>query len=235
MFLKLYLTCVIHFAGVSYKYTKNSTGSHSSCISSKSVRTILEELKQKSSRDSTIKNYYGTWRRFNNFLIRLDTMPDKWEHRTSLFLAYLAQKGVQSQTVKCYVSAIKKTLIHDNFEWDDSLILLNAITKGYKLKNDRVMNRIPIKCGLLELILFEVVRKYDKSQHYLKTMFLAMFALAYYGLFRVGEICQGEHVMKAKDVHSAINKEKNSNCSTFIKDTQQGEPTTKNKNNFKQN
>ena len=76
-------------------------------------------------------------------------MPDKWEHRTSLFMAFLAAKEVQSQTVKSYVSAIKRTLIHDKYDWQDNLILVNAITRSCKLKNDRVTNRTPIRCGLL--------------------------------------------------------------------------------------
>ena len=32
--------------------------------------------------------------------------------------------------------------------------------------------------------------------------------MAYYGLFRVGEIAQGDHVIKAKDVHIGTNKDK---------------------------
>ena len=39
-------------------------------------------------------------------------------------------------------------------------------------------------------------------------MYSAIFILAYYGLFRVGKLCQSEHVMKAKDIHVAVNKEK---------------------------
>ena len=122
-------------------------------------------------------------------------------------MAFLADKGTQSGTVKSYVSAIKNMLLLINYQWDDNLILLNSITRGCRMSNDRVSACLPVTCGLLELILFEVRRMY-KTQPYLETLFLAILALGYYGLFRVGELCKSDHVMKAKDVHVALNKEK---------------------------
>ena len=39
-------------------------------------------------------------------------------------------------------------------------------------------------------------------------MYKAMFAMAYYGLFRIGELASGEHTVKASDIHIGVNKEK---------------------------
>ena len=152
--------------------------------------------------------YLGTWQRFNDFLFKLDRKPDLWEDRASLFIAYLDDKGVQSNTIKSYISAIKTTLIHDNYKWQDNRILLNILTRGCRVINDRVRTRLPIGCGLLELLLFEVKREFGDSQPYLETMYLALFALSYYGLFRVGEVCASDHSIKASNVQIALNKEK---------------------------
>ena len=123
------------------------------------------------NRVSTAKTYLSVWRQFYKFLINLDVMPSSWEDRTSLFMAYLIVKGMQSGTVKSYVSAIKKTLVNDKYGWKDELVLLSSLTKACKLVNDRVRTRLPIHCSLSEMILFEVQRIYQK-QWYLEAMWL---------------------------------------------------------------
>ena len=73
--------------------------------------------------------------------------------------------------------------------------------------NDQVKTRLPIQCGLLELILFEIERVYSQ-QPYLDILFKTLFVIAYYGLMRPGEVTKSQHVVKAKDVHVGLNKEK---------------------------
>ena len=111
--------------------------------------------------------------------------------------------------MKTYVSAIKKVLTDDGYIWNDKRILLTSLTKACKLINDRVLIRLPINCNLLELILYEVQRFFSKeNQYYLEVLYKAVFALAYYGLMRVGEVTASEHVLRAQNVHIATNKNK---------------------------
>ena len=139
-------------------------------------------------------------------MVKLDVMPKLWED-TSLFMAYLIEKGAQSGTIKLYVSAIKRTLLNDKYKWKDELILLSSLTRACKLVNDRVKTRLPIHCNLLEMILFEIGRIYGE-QPYLKCMYKALFALGYYGLLRVGELKASPHTIKARDVHMGVNEDK---------------------------
>ena len=74
----------------------------------------------------------------------------------TLFIAHKIGQGMQSATVKSYVSAIKKLLVDDGYPWDDQKVLLGSLTKACKIINDRVYTRLPIQCSLLEMILFEV-------------------------------------------------------------------------------
>ena len=116
---------------------------------------------------------------------------------------------MQSNTVRSYVSAIKKTLIDDGYCWQDEKVLLSSLTRACRLINDRVKTRLPIQCGLLELILFEIQKVFTSAnQLYLEILYKALFALGYYGLMRVGELTESVHVVKAKDVHLATNKNK---------------------------
>ena len=83
------------------------------------------------------------------------------------------------------------------------------MVRGTRLQNDSLKVRLPIKTQLFEVIIFELQHYYaDNPQPYLETMYKSLFTLAYYGLMRVGELAQGEHTLKARDVHIGQNKNK---------------------------
>ena len=189
------------------KSSDTTSSSGTSRISASSMKNILDSLLQQQTRVSTAKTYFSIWRQFNKFLINLDVMPQSWEDRTSLYIAYLIDKGMQSGTVKSYVSGIKKTLLKINYNWDDKQVLLTSLTRACKLKNDMVKTRLPIYCGLLEMILYEVGRMFSK-QPYLEILYKTLFALGYYGLLRVGELTHSQHMIKARDVSLGVNKDK---------------------------
>ena len=46
------------------------------------------------------------------------------------------------------------------------------------------------------------------TQPYLLTLYRALFIIAYYGLFRIGELVKGDHTVLACNVHTALNKKK---------------------------
>ena len=144
--------------------------------------------------------------------MNLDTKPfNTWEEKTALFGAYLVDNGIQSSTLKSYFSDIKHILKLDGYQWDDKKVLLSALVRSCKLENDRVKTRLPIRKGLLEMILFEIDRIFNSNsnpQPYLSTMYQAVFCLGYYGMLRVGEIAFGNHTIKACNIHVGNNKEK---------------------------
>ena len=189
---------------------KNVTSSSgSSRLSTNDLERIVQSLMQKQHRDSTNQTYLSIWRQFNRFVIGLDRRPKLWEDRTTFFIGYLIDKGMQSTTIKSYVSAIKKTLLMDGYEWDDKLVLVRSLSRACSIVNDRVRTRLPIQCGLLEILLFETQRHFRlKTQAYLEILYKTLFALSYYGLMRIGEVTKSPHVLKAKNVHLATNKDK---------------------------
>ena len=141
--------------------------------------------------------------------MKLDEIPDNWETRTALFVAYKIQNGTQSSSIKSYVSAIKCILINDKYDWKDGLVMISSLTKACHLVNDKLVTRLPIHCGLLELILFKIRRFFTKkNQYYLEVLYSALYALGYYGMLRVGELTMSDHVIKAANIHIATNKDK---------------------------
>ena len=141
-------------------------------------------------------------------MIKLDIIPEKWEEKVQLYCTYLTHNvGLQSSTIKSYVSAIKHTLVLDGYDWNDRLLLLSTFVKSCKLHNDHVLVRFPIQIGLLELLLLQLEELYQ-TQGYLEALYKALFVTCYYGLLRVGEVTETEagHTIKAKDIHVSYNK-----------------------------
>ena len=171
------------------------------------MESILERLKWNTTRDSTSKNYYRIWKIFNGFIMKLDKKPSSWEQRLSLFGAYLVESGKQSSTIRSYFSAIRKILDNDGYELKENVLALHSLTKACRLINDKVTIRRPIHRRLMETMLFEVERIF-KDQFYLQILYQTLFILAYYGLFRIGELTESPHIVKAKDVSIGTNKNK---------------------------
>ena len=149
------INCVV---GKSLKSKSSSASSGSSKISTKYVEHILDSLTANTMRPSTRKKYHEVWTKFSKFIISLDRKPPMWERRAALFCAYLVDKGNQSGTIRSYISAIKKVLKEDGYNWNDNIVLFDSLTKACRLCNDHVKTRLPIQIGLLELLLFELDR-----------------------------------------------------------------------------
>ena len=187
---------------------KKDAPSETSRISSEEMDNIIDSLMLKANRSSTYKTYYSIWKSFNRFVIRLDVIPRTWEQRTSLYCAYLVNKGVKSSTLRSYVSAIKGVLKLMRYQWNDSEVILNALVRVCKFNNDQVSARLPISEKLLEMMLFELERVY-LDQPYLEILYKTILAIRYYGLFRIGELtAPSNHTIKACNVHVAKNKQK---------------------------
>ena len=127
-----------------------STSSGASSISTAEIKSIIECLRLEGARDSTRKNYYIVWRSFSTFFLQLDFKPTSWEDRVTLFVAYLIQKKqAKSQTVRSYISAMRSVLRDDNIELSEDKVLLSALTRACKMKNDVIRTRLPIQKNML--------------------------------------------------------------------------------------
>ena len=193
-----------------YDYSPRSVynSSTSSTISTASTRLIVAKLKTQSLRESTRRQYYGAWKKFNPFFVRLDGKPNTWEDRLVLFTGYLVEEKIKSTTIKCYISGIKAILKEDGYELDMDQCAVKSLTRACKLKYDQVRVRLPIQIGLLILLNRQIEIKFGGTQPYLNILYQALFTTTYFGMFRVGELTSGTHPVMVKDVHIADNKKK---------------------------
>ena len=115
----------------------------------------------------------------------------------------------QSATVKSYISAIKAILKEHKIVVNPDECLISSMTLACRLKNDQIKTRLPIKKGMLRLVLEEIVKYYYKrNQPYLAALYTTMMSTMYHGLLRISEVTKGTHPILAKDVHIGSNKRK---------------------------
>lgn len=114
----------------------------------------------------------------------------------------------KSTTIKSYISAIRAVLPYEGIELNENKVLLTSLIKACKLQNDCIKTKLPIRKGVLTIIIDSVDQMFSTPQPYLSAPYKALYSMAYFGLFRVGELTQSTHVVKAKDAHVGINKNK---------------------------
>ena len=149
------------------------SSSDSGRFSTQYFKLAIERYKGKKNKISTRRNYHTIWTAFNKFIIKLDEIPHKWEHKLQLYCAFLIESGVQSSTMKSYASAVKQTLMTDGYKWDNDEFIMSSFTHTCKLQNDILKTRLPIQRGLLSLLISQVEINYN-SQFYLSTLYKAI-------------------------------------------------------------
>ena len=145
------LNIVIVLFTVKHRSKNSKSSSSKSTISTASIQNVIDRLRYQRVRSSTKRNYQSVWKNFNEFYIRLDDKPKRWEDRITLFVGYLIhQKKAKSQTIRSYLSAIRATLKNENIKLNEDLFLLNSLTRACKLQNDSYRLRLPIQKPLLK-------------------------------------------------------------------------------------
>lgn len=167
-------------------------------------------IKNRRLRPSTRKSYKKTWNRFNKFISQFDIIPPKWEDRIIVWATHLADNRKKSNTIKAYVSAVRYCLSLDGIRIPHTNCELAAIVQAAKQANDQLYVRLPIQKNLLKLLLNFIRSTYiqQRGQRYLGLTLMALYSTAYHGLFRISEITQGPHNVKAQDIIYARNKKK---------------------------
>ena len=120
--------------------------------------------------------------------------------------------GLQSSSVKSYVSAIRAILKELKVQLTPENYLITSLTKACRLKNDVVEHQFPIHKGILKLMLKQLEIIYTSSssnqQPYLEALFKAMYVSAYFGMLRITEVAKSQHSILAQNVHIGQNKKK---------------------------
>ena len=124
-----------------------------------------------------------------------------------LYVSYLIETNKQSTTIHSFVSAIRAILKIEEIKLQEDQFLIILLTRACRMVNDKVRLRLPIKKGMLTVLLNQVARDLSE-QPYLLALYQALFSTTYFGLLRVGEVTASDHPILVKDVHLGQNKKK---------------------------
>jgi hypothetical protein len=117
------------------------------------------------------------------------------------YLLHLSSSGLAYSTARSYLSALSyQCKLHGILD-PTSEFLITKLLQGMKRLNHRSDKRLPITKQLLERIIFSLPSICTNA--YEEALFSAAFSLAFYGLFRVGELT----VRNRTSDHTVLRKE----------------------------
>ena len=101
-------------------------------------------------------------------------------------------------------------LKQDNVILQENKFLILSLTKSCQLRNDGVKLCLPVKKGMMSILVKQVQRYFEHqcNQPYLSLLYQTIFCVAYFGLFRIGGLSAVDHGVCAIDVHVGYNKKK---------------------------
>ena len=160
----------------------------------------LKELLHSSLSTASRKSYQRSWTVFTEFYHRFHTTTISLPVPPSclaLFISYLCAKGLAPATINSYMSAI--AYIHKLKGMVDPtksfLIEKLLVAVGRRGKSD---TRLPLSRPLI----YELVEalKHTNQSAYQRGLYKAMFLVAFYGFFRVGELAHKQ----SKEAHRVL-------------------------------
>ena len=125
-----------------------------------------------------------------------------------LYVAYLIDTNHRSAMIKSYVLAIRAVLKNLGVRLVKDNAVLASLLQACRLKNNQIQTRLPIRKGLMQILISSVDRLFQPQSSYILILYKALIASAYFGMFRVGKLMLSQHVVKACDMQIALNKQK---------------------------
>ncbi len=167
-----------------------------------SLETTIEWLKTKALALGTFKKYAHIWRNFIEFANKLKPLPKTWEDKITLYVVHLVEIGRAPSTIRGILSALKFQLHLDGYPLNLNDFLLSVMIKASHrmyLKKGQYTLRLLLSENILVKVL-QAVQLLCKDQILLRAL-RAIFSLAYYGLFRIGELVESEHTVLSHNIN----------------------------------
>lgn len=188
---------------------KGNSGENSGAFSPTDLESEAQRLLEGAYAKNSLKSYETGLSAFEQFRTaqninkywppNLDTIVE--------FIAYLSLKGLSANTAKSYVLAIGYKCKVLGFSDVNKNFVVQKMLEGMKRLKNKADTRLPIS----EIILSKIILRLPGtcSNIYETKLFKAAFTLAFWGLFRVGEITVAKrqslnHIISVNDVYVDI-------------------------------
>jgi hypothetical protein len=105
-----------------------------------------------------------------------------------LYVAFLFEQGLSGSTIRVYLSAIRSLHILSGNHYPTDLSRVKLALKGAVRESPQPVRKLPITITILKNMLNHVSTRFDH------TLLQAVMTLAFFGCFRLGEICIPDNV-----------------------------------------
>lgn len=155
---------------------------------------------------NTKASYESALKLFSEFRL-INDHADIWPPPLGVvidFIAFMSLKGMSPSTARCYISGIAFACKVKDLSDPTGNFIISKMLNGFKKMHRRVDTRLPITHELLERILRTLPTVCYTS--YEAELFSAVFSLAFFGFFRVGELVISSlnnegHALRVNDLH----------------------------------
>ncbi len=197
------------------------TTSLSFYISMASATKTALKFAEQGVTEKTRSSYVRHYQKFVEFLRRVQPTPTNWEDSLLLFRGHLISEGKSSHTIASYMTGICSRLRLDGVDLRENEYLMKQLHRAAKKKDSE-----RIRCPVTKNLLNQILKRVDlaTANDFKASLFKAIFAVAYEGLFRIGELVESEHALKATCVMQAADGEELNCVQHSSKVLQKGDP-----------
>ena len=165
------------------------------------LRVGLQSILNASLKSTTLTAYRTKMVTFQNFLGKNTHLITATTEHVALFLTHLHEKGLKSNTIQTYLSAISYHFKINS--WPDILKcpLITITMNGLKNLDGKQILRKPITKPLLEKLLHAL--ESICQSHYDVQLYKAIFTTMFFACLRAGEVCKAgslQHVLLSKNI-----------------------------------
>jgi hypothetical protein len=139
-------------------------------------------------KSNTKRTYSSAQNRFMSFCtkFKLIQMPVS-EDTLLLYVSFLFEEGLSGSTIRVYLSAVRSLHILAGSQYPANLPRVKLALKGAIRETPAPVRKLPITINILKDLLLHVNHRFDDK------LIRAVTTLAFFGCFRMGELCIPDH------------------------------------------
>jgi hypothetical protein len=157
-------------------------------------------LMQAALKSNTQKTYSFAQTRFINFceLFNQPIMPVS-EDTLLMYISYLFEQGLSGSSIRVYLSAVRSLHIFSGRPYPTELHRVKLAIKGAVRQTPKPIRKLPITFNILKQMLPFLAQCFDKK------LMHAVSCLAFFGCFRLGELCLADGKPFIHSQHLCVN------------------------------
>ena len=180
-------------------YYRPSNYVHSLCVSVVDIGATSTMLMGAALKSNTKRTYSSAQSRYLTFCERFNlvTMPCT-EDTLLLYVGFLFEEGLTGSSIRVYLSAVRSLHIFAGEHYPTELLRVKLALRGAVRRTPQPIRKLPITVNILRSLLYHARFRFDKI------LIEAVITLAFFGCFRLGELCVPDSADFDRSIHLCL-------------------------------